>query len=162
MKQSDDDRDLITPYLRDLEHLRLPDDLPGGGDEAERFMAAMQDRAENNPHEAAWDDLDDLMTSKPDAAWPTLLSVLERCHENDLSMIGAGALERLLVQSPARFAGRYEEQIRSSDRFFKAFQYVRMTGVPLGVQQRLNRALLDRGADPKYVVEYDEDAESAE
>ena len=162
MKQSDDNRDLVASYLRYLEHLRLPDDLPGVGDDAERLMAAMHDRAHNNPHEAAWDDLDGLMTSNPDAAWPMLLSVLERCHQSDLSMIGAGALERLLVQNPKPFAARYEEQIRSSDRFFRAFQYVRMTGVPLPVQQQLNRALLDRGADPKYVVEYDEDVESAE
>jgi hypothetical protein len=150
--------DLTGSYLKYLEHLRLPDTL-SGGEEDEGFVAAMQDRAENNPYETAWEHLDDLMTSQPDAAWQTLLGVLEQCHENDLSMIGAGALERLLLQNAAGFAGRFEQQIRSSDRFFRAFQYVRMTGVPLAIQQTLNRALLDRGADPKYVVEYDEDPE---
>ena len=153
--------DLIGRYLKYLEHLRIPDNL-SAGEETERFVASMQGRAENNPHESAWEELDDLMTTQPDAAWRILLSVLEQCGEGDLSMIGAGALERLLLQNPTRFAGRFNEQIRGSDRFFRAFQYVRMTGVPLTVQQGLNRALLDRGADPRFVVEYDEHPEGEE
>ena len=70
-------------------------------------------------------------------------------------MIGAGAVADLLHHHP-NLASRFESEIRTNDRFLKAFQYVVMTGIPLAIQQRLNAAMADRGVDPKFLVEYDE------
>ena len=125
---------LVTAYLEYLTRLRT------GGDAAE----------------SAWEDLDELLSDSPEKAWPVVLEILEKCDEEDVSMMGAGVLERLLLAHPKKFVERFEDRIRNDDRFLRAFQYAAMTGVPLPVQQPLNAALLDRGVDPKLVVEYDE------
>ena len=126
--------DLVAAYLEYLTRVRT------GGDAAE----------------TAWVDLDELLSDAPEKAWPVVLEILGKCDEEDVSMMGAGVLERLLSEHPKKFAARFEERIRSDDRFLRAFQYAAMTGVPLPVQQQINAALLDRGVDPKLVVEYDE------
>lgn len=112
---------------------------------------------DENPYEDAWETVDDLLSTTPDAAWPLLLEIVERCDDRDLGMFGAGALATLLVRHPAKFAGRFEHEIRTNDRFLRAFQYTAMSGVPLPIQQQLNAAQRDRGVDPKFIVEYDEE-----
>ena len=129
--------ELIRDYLRYLEQVRDP---------------------ESEPEDDAWERLDDLIHTNPRAAWDLIAEILERCADDDVAMIGAGFLENLLASQP-RLAGDFEREIRSNDRFFRAFQYAGMTGVPLDVQRQLNTALLERGADPKFVTEYDEEVE---
>lgn len=111
-----------------------------------------------DPRDETWDDFHELATTDPRSAWEVLLEVSRRCADDDLAMLGAGAVQHLLFLHP-ELAPEFEAQIRADDRFFKAFQYVAMTGVPLAVQQRLNAALADRGVDPKFLVEYDEEIE---
>jgi hypothetical protein len=143
-------------FLAYLESIRLPDDLPDDGDEAARVLKAVQERALRNPHLDASDQVDEMVATSPQPAWTLLCDVVERCDQADLSMLGAGVLQTFTQMHAPAFADAIESQIRSSERFFRAFQYVAMTGVPLSVQQRINAALLERGADPKLVVEYDE------
>lgn len=111
-----------------------------------------------DPQDETWDAFHELAMSDPRGAWEILLDVSRRCPDDDLAMLGAGAVQHLLFLHP-ELAPEFEAQIRSDNRFLKAFQYVAMTGVPLAVQQRLNGALADRGVDPKYLVEYDEEIE---
>ena len=103
-----------------------------------------------------WERFEELVTRQPKAALEVALAVVARAEEDDLSLIGTGVLQSLLVQHPQMAAKEFEAQVRSSDRFLQAFQYTAMTGVPLEIQRKLNAALLGRGVDPKYVVEYDE------
>ena len=115
----------------------------------------------DNPQEDMWDELEELLAGDAETAWRFATRVLEDASESSLSMIGVSILGNLLWRQPKRFADRFETAIRSSDRFFKAFQYASMTGVPIEVQRRLNAALLEKGADPKFVSEYDEDVDDA-
>lgn len=138
-RTDEDNRRLVDAYLAYLEHVRVPSWPP----------------PPDNPHDEAWEEFDALITSDPRAAWKLVLEVLQRCDSEDLSMVGAGILEPLLAHAPA-LAGEFESQIRSSDRFLKAFQYAGMTGVPLDAQRQLNAAMAERGVDPKFLVEYDE------
>lgn len=113
----------------------------------------------DNPQEDTWDELEELLSGGLETSWQFVTRVLEDAPEGSLPMIGASILGSLLWRHRERIAERLENGIRSSDRFFKAFQYASMTGVPLDVQRRLNAALIARGADPKFVVEYDEDVD---
>ncbi len=113
---------------------------------------------EPDPQDETWDEFHELAVSDPRGAWEILLEVSRRCGDDDLAMLGAGAVQHLLFLHPG-LAPEFEAQVRADDRFLKAFQYVAMTGVPLAVQQRLNAALADRGVDPKFLVEYDEEIE---
>ena len=103
-----------------------------------------------------WERFEELVTRQPKAAMEVALAVVTRAEEEDLALIGTGVLQNLLVEHPQMAAKEFEAQLRSSDRFLKAFQYTAMTGVPLELQRKLNTALLERGVDPKFVVEYDE------
>ena len=147
---------LVDSYLAYLESIRVPADMPEEGAEAERVLRELQERTLHNPHLDASDDLDEMIATSPRSAWPLLTEVVDRCDDRDVAMLGAGILQTFTQMHAPAYADNLETQIRSSDRFFRAFQYVSMTGVPLAVQQRLNAALLARGADPKLVVEYDE------
>lgn len=41
-----------------------------------------------------------LASGEPELGWTLLLEVIRRCNEDDLSMIGAGALTSLLAEHP--------------------------------------------------------------
>lgn len=105
-----------------------------------------------------WEALDELVQRNPGAALDAIREIVARCSEDDVAFLGASALESLLYAHP-RLIDRFESEIRTNDRFFKAFQYVAMTGVPLDVQRRINDVLRERGVDPKFLVEYDESVE---
>jgi hypothetical protein len=141
-RTDEDNRRLVDAYLAYLEHVRVPSWPPPA----------------ENPHDEAWEQFDELITSHPRVAWTLLLEVVQRCAEDDLPMVGAGILEPLLAHDPA-LAGEYESQIRTNDRFLKAFQYAAMTGVPLEAQRQVNAAMAARGVDAKFLVEYDETIE---
>lgn len=113
-------------------------------------------RVDPQAEDDTWEEFHELCRSNPRAAWQLLLEVLERCAEEDVSLVGAGVVQDLLFLHP-ELAPQFEDAIRSNDRFLRAFQYVAMTGVPLDVQRRLNAALADRGVDPKFLAEYDEE-----
>ena len=129
--------ELADAYVKYLEHVRV--DTAG----------------QDNPNEDAWEQFDTLSRSNPRAAWKVLLEIVERCGDDDLSLLGASVLADFVVLHPD-FAPQFEESIRTNDRFLKAFQYVAMSGVPLDVQRRMNAAMADRGVDRKFLVEYDE------
>lgn len=150
---------VVDSYLAYLASIRIPDDLPNDPDDAARLLRSVQERALDNPHLDASDDLDEAIATSPRSAWPLLTEVVERADERDLPMIGAGILQTFTQLHAQAYAEHIESQIRTSERFFRAFQFAALTGVPLAVQQRLNAALLARGADPKLVVEYDESEE---
>ena len=137
--------ELVASYLRYLASIRLPADFS-------------DDEGDEQPPDEAWEAFDEVIAKQPQTAWTLLLEVVSRCEEDDLPMVGAGLVESVLWRHP-RLADAFERQIRRDDRFLQAFQYVGMTGVPLPVQQQLNKALLDRGVDPRYVVEYDEEVD---
>src|SRR5688572_19898873 len=109
----------------------------------------------DNPQEDLWDELDELLGGDVETSWKFATRVLAEAPESALAMIGVSILGNLLWRQPQRFVSRFETAIRTNDRFFRAFQYASMTGVPLEVQRRLNAALIEKGADPKFVTEYD-------
>ena len=113
----------------------------------------------DNPQEDTWDELDEVLSGDLETSWKFAMRVLEDAPADSLSMIGVSILGNLLWRHPKRVVDRFETAIRSNERFFQAFQYASMTGVPLDVQRRLNAALIEKGADPKFVVEYDEDVD---
>ena len=113
-------------------------------------------RGDVQADDATWEEFHELSRSNPRVAWQLLLEVLERCAEEDVALVGAGVVQDLLYLHP-ELAPELESEIRSNDRFLRAFQYVAMTGVPLDVQRKLNAALADRGVDPKFLAEYDEE-----
>ena len=132
-------------------------------DLADSFLAYLEEarvsldagRMPDDEHDEAWEAVNELSRRDPPAALQVLLDVTLRCAEEDLPLLGAGALTELLRLHP-ELTPRFAQEIGANDRFFKAFQYVTMTGVPLDVQQRINDVLRERGVDPKYLVEYDE------
>jgi hypothetical protein len=154
-------QNLVDSYLAYLESIRVPDDLPSDPDAAADVLRRVQERVFHNPHLSASDDLDEMIATAPRSAWPLIAEIVDRAHAGDHAMLGAGVLQTFTHMHAASFADQLDEKIRTSDHFFRAFQYVAMTGVPLAIQQRLNASLLARGADPKLVVEYDETEDDA-
>ena len=74
--------------------------------------------------EWAWEQLDDLCRTAPDAAWQVIQEIIARDKsDGNLAYVGAGPFEDLLVHHGARFIDRVESCARS-DAAFK-----RMLGV---------------------------------
>lgn len=134
MEHDQENEELIRSYLEYLQDVRT--DRAGMDDEA-------------------WERLEPVLSGNGQRAWKLALEILGRCDEEDVTMVGAGLLQTLLFSHP-KLVERFENELRSNDRFLRAFQYVAMTGVPLAVQRRLNEAMAERGVDPKFLVEYDE------
>lgn len=136
----EEQNELVQSYLTYLEHTRL-----------DEFASTAED-------DEAWQRFHDLSRKDARTAWKLLLEVLARCGDDDVALLGAGLLGDFVVLHPD-FAREFEADIRTNDRFLKAFQYVAMTGVPLEVQRKMNAAMGERGVDPKFLVEYDEEIE---
>src|SRR5688572_2144781 len=130
----------------------------GTEEELDRLVAAYLADLEKQEDET-WEELDELMSADIERSWRFATRVVQRVPDDFLSMVGVSVLGSLLNRQPSRLADRFDSEIRGNERFFKAFQYASMTGVPLTVQRRLNAALIEKGADPKFVGEYDEDGE---
>jgi hypothetical protein len=74
--------------------------------------------------EWAWEKLDDLCRTEPDAAWQIIQEIIARDKsDRNLANVGAGPFEDLLVHHGARFIDQVESCARS-DAAFK-----RMLGV---------------------------------
>jgi hypothetical protein len=148
---------LVEEYLRYLAWGRLADRIPTTREEAKRMIEEIDTRARTNPHWDAWETLDELIDSDPETAWIVMLDILRACDDLDFGSLGAGPLETLIWRHHGSFADRFEERIINDMRFRDAFTYVRMGGVPLSVQRRLNGALVRTGIDSATLVEFDED-----
>ena len=162
MLDRDDRSCLIEQYLRHLEHSRLPSELPRTREDAQRILEEMESRNETDPYFEAWEELHDLVYDDPEAAFDVIVTLLARCDERDLGALGAGPMETLLWRHAAAFAERFEELILTDGRFREAFEFVRMGGVPLSIQRRLNAALIRTGVDPTSLIEFDEHADDEE
>ena len=157
---TDEERDeLVCEYLRYLEYGRLPAELPKSKAEADRLLDDVKHRAETNPFSDAWETLDELIDTDASEAWNILLNAVEACDERDLPLLACGPLETLIWRKHEEVADRFERQILQDRRFREAFTYVRMGGVPLVVQRRLNDALIRTGSDPSMLVEFDENVD---
>jgi hypothetical protein len=152
----EEEQTLIEEYLKYLDHERLPMDPPTTKEELERLLDEMSALAATNPYSEAWVTLHDLVYTDPEAAWRVTLGILGRTVEEDHNQLGAGPLEQLIWRHPAVFVDRFEAEILGDMRFRDAFTYVRMGGVPLTVQRRLNAALVHTGVDPRSLIEFDE------
>ena len=118
-------------------------------------------RSDASFEDDAWERFDKIAELHPRPAFSIALEIVNRADEDDLALIGTALLAGLIAQHPGAVAAEFEAALRSNDCFLRAFQYAAMTGVPLETQRRLNAAMLDRGVDPKFVVEYDESEEEA-
>lgn len=136
---------LISGYLDYLAYLRVPADVPTQR-HAEYFA--------RNPHWHYWDEFYDFIGKDPEFAWNALLEIIERCHEDDLKMLGAGDLESFLFENAPAFAERYERQLRTNPRFFKAFRSVYMGGIPERIWRHLNDVLADLGVAREKLAEW--------
>jgi hypothetical protein len=133
---NDDERDaLVQAYLRYLRSIG---------------------RADAGAHYDTWEELAELTSDDPEAAWLVTLEIVRLCDESDFGYVGADPLESLIWRHHEQFADRFEEAILTDRRFRDAFTYVRMGGVPLATQRRLNAALVQTGVDPETIVEFDE------
>ena len=152
----EEEQTLIEEYLKYLDHERLPMDPPMTKEDFKRRLDEMSARTATNPHFEAWETLHDLVDTEPEAAWRVTLGILGRTVEEDHHQLGAGPLEELIWRQPAAFVDRFEAEILGDMRFRDAFTYVRMGGVPLTVQRRLNAALVRTGIDPRTLMEFEE------
>ena len=153
---NDEHAALVEEYLRHLEWNRLPADLPRTRAEADAMLKEMDARQKSDPHWYSWETLDEMIDDEPEVAWRVMLDILSRCHERDLGSIGAGPLETLVWRYHETFVDRCEHAILHDERLREAFTNVRMGGVPLVTQRRLNAALVQTGIDPASLVEFDE------
>jgi hypothetical protein len=147
---------LVREYLRYLAWGRLPARIPATREEAKGMIEEIDARARTNPHWDAWETLDELVDSDPETAWNVTLNILQACDDLDFGSLGAGPLETMIWRHHGSLTDRFEERIVNDLRFRDAFTYVRMGGVPLSVQRRLNAALVQTGIDPGTLVEFDE------
>ena len=130
---------------------------PGHEQIVEAYLSYLRQlRSDASFEDDAWEQFDEIARRQPKAAFSIALEIVNRADEDDLALIGTSLMAGLIVQHPRAVATEFEAALRSNDRFLRAFQYAAMTGVPLETQRRLNAAMLARGVDPKFVVEYDE------
>ena len=135
---------------------------PGHDHIVEAYLSYLRQlRSDASFEDDAWEQFDEIAGRQPKAAFSIAVEIVSRADEDDLSLIGTALLASLLARHPGVVAAEFETALRSNDRFLRAFQYAAMTGVPLETQRRLNAAMLDRGVDPKFVVEYEESEEEA-
>ena len=86
------------------------------------------------PDSGAWDALETLVGSDPEAAWAVVERVIELPFPSiHLSMVGAGALEELLDHYPLMFVERAIGRARVDPRFREAMQFVRLDSEIEGV-----------------------------
>lgn len=150
----EDYEDLIVSYLKHLDYVRLP--VPTSREEMASAMAEQSKRIESDPYFEAWEDLCDLCREDAPTALRVLLQLVDRCDSADLSRLGAGPIEDLAAHHGAALADELERLIRTNDRFFEAYKYVNMGGVPLVIQRRLNAVLVERGVPAASLCEFPE------
>lgn len=89
-----------------------------------RFHQLAKESSVRDELEWAWEKLDDLCRTEPDAAWQIIQEIIARDKsDRNLANVGAGPFEDLLVHHGARFIDQVESCARS-DAAFK-----RMLGV---------------------------------
>lgn len=89
-----------------------------------RFHQLPKESSGRDELEWAWEQLDDLCRTEPDAAWQIIQEIIARDKsDRNLANVGAGPFEDLLVHHGARFIDQVESCARS-DAAFK-----RMLGV---------------------------------
>jgi hypothetical protein len=153
---AEEEQNLIDDYLKYLEYVRLPEKLPTTKEESKQLIEEISARTAANPYFEAWETLDDLVDDDPEAAWKISLAILEQCNERDYGALGAGPLEQLIWHHWSILVDRFDGEIARDERFRDAFTYIRMGGVPLAVQRRLNEALVRAGIAPDSLIEFDE------
>jgi hypothetical protein len=103
------------------------------GTDAEYFEAAEQ--------------LDSLVTDKPERAWPLICDFIRRISREDedlLAYVAAGPLEDLLVRYPHEFIDRIEALAKADPHFRRAVSGVwGWNAIPADVRQRLDKLLGD-------------------
>lgn len=122
-------------YFRDWAVLR-------GGSRAERLAL---EHATDRPSDTLIALLLDEPT-KPDVAWPIILSLIEHAPDDEsLAFVAAGPLEDLIQRHGQRFSDRLEDQARRDPRFRQALGDVwGWERVPEPLRGRLQKL-----ADPK-------------
>ena len=119
------------------------------------MLEEMKRRSVENPHHEAWEDVDDLIQTDPDACWEILRTSIARCHELDLGMIGAGCLETFMWYRGVEFLGRVLDEISSNARFREAFGSVYLgSEFPEAEGRQINSTLIAHGASPESVIDW--------
>jgi hypothetical protein len=150
----EDYEDLIVSYLKHLEYVRMP--VPTSREQMTSALAKQRKRIENDPYFEAWEDVCDLCREDAPAALRVILELVDRCDSADLGALGAGPIEDLAANHAAALADQLERLIRTNARFFEAYKYVRMGGVPIVIQRRLNAVLVERGVPAASLCEFPE------
>jgi hypothetical protein len=119
------DSDLVVAYLAHAE-TRTRD-----GTDAEHFAAA--------------EELDSLLSDKPERAWPIICEIIRGVSDDDiLAYVAAGPLEDLLVRHPHAFIDRVEALAMRDPHFRRALSGVwGWNSIPSEVRQRLDQILGD-------------------
>lgn len=149
------DAEIAQRIVALLQSLRLPET-----DEEIATWFARQNHEELSREDEAESVLE-YIDADPDRMRRIAMELTRSVDPRDLPNLGIILLGPLLSASPLLVAREFELQIRESEAFRVAFGRVSMTGVPLDVQKRLNAAMIESGADPRSVVEYDEETDDA-
>jgi hypothetical protein len=151
----DTNASIVEDYLRYLEHIRLPANLPETREDFAALLAEHDRQRESNPYRDAWEPVDDLIRSDPESAWRVLLESLSRCHESDLSMIGTGSLESFMWRRGVTFLDRVLEGIRTNSRLRDAFASVYLgSDFPEAAGRSINSVLIDSGLPEESTIDW--------
>lgn len=150
-----DDVEVSTRVMALLQSLRLPET----DEEIAAWFGRQNGGDPSNEDEA--ESVLEYIDADPARMRRVAIDLTQRVDPRDLPNLGIVLLGPLLVASPLLVESEFEQQIRSSEAFRTAFARVSMTGVPLEVQKRLNAAMIESGADPGAIVEYDEEIDES-
>ena len=142
----------VQGYLAYLSHYRISPERRS--EPQQRDNSTLSVDRDNESYFDEWETVDALITDDPDEAWQVLLETIARCHEDDLYLIGCGELENFFVLNVVSYSGRIEEQLRANPRFFSAFRWVRMGGVPEEAWRHFNSVLAELGVPPEEIIEW--------
>jgi len=147
--------EILRDYLLYLEHVRLPATVPTTREEAKTMCEELTRRSDENPHRDAWEPIDDLIHEDPENAWRILLATIERSHDRDLGMIGAGTLETFMWYRGVEFLDRVLAEIRSNGRFRQAFESVYLgSDFPETEGRLINATLIASGTSPESTFDW--------
>jgi len=99
-------------------------------------------------HQCAWEDLNDLVASNPEVAWVIILRLIERTdHDLKLANIGAAQLEDIISRWGAQFRTRVIREMKSNKRFCRALRAAYFFSVPTDLLREISKEFVAQG-DP--------------
>lgn len=146
---------VVAAYLKYLEWVRMPAELPTSREEMERMIADVDAKVRDNPHVDGWEEVEWLTQHDPQTAWSVFLESIARCDPQDLSTIGAGSLETFVSDHGVQFLHEILREIADNERFREAFRFLNLgSDFPAEEGRRINQALVDQGVPEHELIDW--------